>query len=539
MRLRWTLATIVWLVSGIAAAQGAQCEALLNDIVLNAQQECSDLEDGSLCLGADARVNDTPHPAGTLLDIMETQQIETAGFDPAAESWGIVRLSADFGAQPVTMVLYGEAKLTNLVENAAATTAELPIRNAAGYTVNLRGGPGTQYAVVGTLDGSTETMTTGRSADNQWFRIVTADGSAWIHTSLVSVDGDIEQLPVGSSIYTAPLQSILLETADTAAQPCAVSDAGLLLDASSAEPQQIEINGVQITFSDATVLVQAQPETGLNAYALRGEMRVTANSRSVDITAGGAATVQLDAEGIAAAAPAVQNRYRFAAVAGAPLALLNADEAICVAGIIAPDESPAIYSGPGDEYAVISEMQSDSHYAIVGYAPDDDAQNWWKLDGGINQAWVPQEQVRTAGLCANIAQAEPPAQIAASVNASAATGSFLPAEQSVWQAYSGQDVMTGDCANTPPMAVCNHLVALIPNGDGTLSWRGQEPTPYLMTPTGDNTFFHQGRNYQNTANITLQMTMTSDTTWELTWTTIFDDKPDCTHTFYYTATRQW
>lgn len=538
MRLRWILGILLLFIVGLASAQEAQCEAFLNEWVLASAEQCSDMEVNTVCNGAEAIVNDALLDAGEVLSISEVQTLATSGLDLENNRWGMAHLKVDMGSQPVDMVLYGDAQLTNLVEGAVAVV-ELPIRNAAGYTVNLRGGPGTQHAVVGTLDSDVETVTNGRSADNQWFRITTLDGVAWIHTSLVSVNGDIEQLPIASSIYTAPLQSMLLQTTDVTDNPCAISDAGLLLDTSGDESQQIEINGVEIAFNDATVLVQSNAEMGLITYAVRGEMTVTANSRSVDITTGGSASVALDAEGIAAAAPEAHNRYRFSAIAGAPLGLIQADDAVCVAGITIQDESPVIYSGPGDEYAVISEMQSDSHYAIVGYAPDGDAQNWWKLDGGINQSWVPQDQVRTAGLCANIAEAEPPTQIAASVNSSAATGSFLPAEQSVWQAYSGQDVMTGNCANTPPMAVCNHLVALIPNGDGTLTWRGQEPTPYLMTANDDNSFFHQGRNYQNTANITMQMTMTSETTWEMTWTTVFDDNPECTHTFYYTATRQW
>jgi hypothetical protein len=131
-------------------------------------------------------------------------------------------------------------------------------------------------------------------------------------------------------------------------------------------------------------------------------------------------------------------------------------------------------------------------------------------------------------------QTTPAPMSVAPANASFAHA-YLPAGQSVWQAYTGPDTLSGAC-ETPPIAACDHLSAVIVNPDGTISWRGQEPQPYTMTPIGIDQFFFQGRNGLNDANITLNFTFAQGA-WSGTMQYVFDRDPDCTHTFYYTAQR--
>ena len=66
--------------------------------------------------------------------------------------------------------------------------------------VNVRGGPGTTYDRVGTLPGGTKVQVTGKSPQNDWWR-VSADGiEGWMFSSLVIVEGDAQAVPcvVGS-----------------------------------------------------------------------------------------------------------------------------------------------------------------------------------------------------------------------------------------------------------------------------------------------------------------------------------------------------
>ena len=72
-----------------------------------------------------------------------------------------------------------------------------------------------------------------------------------------------------------------------------------------------------------------------------------------------------------------------------------------------------------------------------------------------------------------------------------------------------------------------------------MSWRGQEPLPYTLTQTAPNTYAYNGRSVLGNGNVSFLLTFTSETTWQLTLTTVFDNDPQCNHTFYYNATRSW
>jgi hypothetical protein len=111
-------------------------------------------------------------------------------------------------------------------------------------------------------------------------------------------------------------------------------------------------------------------------------------------------------------------------------------------------------------------------------------------------------------------------------------GDLLPDGRSIWNAHTGVDNLTGVCT-TPPIAQCDHLAAITPNADGTISWRGQEPEAYTLYPIGDNTY--SGSQFANNTQLTVTITITSPTTWIGSKTTVYGDDPGCTHTFSYTA----
>ena len=87
--------------------------------------------------------------------------------------------------------------------------------------------------------------------------------------------------------------------------------------------------------------------------------------------------------------------------------------------------------------------------------------------------------------------------------------------------------------------MCAHLAAIVPNADGSISWRGQEPQPYTMQSVGNGTYSYNGRNALGNGNLQMTLTFTSATEWTMTATTVYDNDPGCQHTFYYTATRSW
>src|SRR5690606_78806 len=64
-------------------------------------------------------------------------------------------------------------------------------------TVNVRNGPGTEYAIIGQLNSGTQVQITGRSdTESNWLRIEFESREGWVAYFTVSVLGNAEQLPV-------------------------------------------------------------------------------------------------------------------------------------------------------------------------------------------------------------------------------------------------------------------------------------------------------------------------------------------------------
>jgi uncharacterized protein YraI len=67
--------------------------------------------------------------------------------------------------------------------------------------MNVRGGPGTNYPVVGSATQGDNSKMTGRNDDGSWIQVEypSADGKGWVYTSLVDVSGDASSLPVAQA----------------------------------------------------------------------------------------------------------------------------------------------------------------------------------------------------------------------------------------------------------------------------------------------------------------------------------------------------
>jgi len=530
---------------GVLQAQNTDSCGLLADTILeSAQEACGDVGTNEVC-HAKSPVNlmlpdgvSADFESGERMDLSAVSSLSTRDAE-ADENLGIAIANAQMNLSDdaVQMVLFGDVTMTNLVEVLDAPLTTLTAKNVAGYPVNLRDGAGTNFNVVGTMDEDAELTIDGRNEGADWFRVQTDDGIAWVYLSLVSIDGDARELTVLDSPYTAPMQNFIL-SAPIDETSCNVATSGLLMQYTGDSTAQIGVNGVDIKFSDATLLLQATPSETLNIQVINGDVVVTSQNTERTATIGELVTVGIDENLIATAPPSIDGDYDFANIAGAPIPLLNDNTLMCVAGIGYGDEAVSVYGGPSDEYGLIQSIENTGHYGVLGYAENED-ELWWKVETGRSQSWVPQASVRTAGICSAVEVADIPALVTNTQSTGDSNVSFVPPLQSVWQAESGVDVLTGDCSNSAPLAVCSHLAAVIPVGDGSIQWRGQEPVPYTLQSTGLNSFYSEGRNFQNNGNISLNLTFVSATQWNLTYSTIYDNAPDCTHTFYYTGTPRW
>lgn len=536
--------------AGVAQESAALCSALIEVVEGAVAGSCGGLGVDQACYGY-AEVLAEPVEGGStvfaapgdMIALVDLNRLATGAADPEQDSWGVavLRAQADLpaGAPPLEMILFGEAEMTNLVEPGAEAAPTVTVQNAAGYPVNLRAGAGTNYPVVGTLDDDAQAVADGRNAAGDWFRIQTEGGLAWIFGDLISVaEGDPAALHTLEPddilpAFSAPMQAFSLATASDG-QACGAASSGLLLRLAGEDPAHLQINGVNLAFSAATLLVQAPSEAGMDIMVLDGAVSVAANGVGVTANTGAWVEVEYANE----SGPLLHQAYPFAAVEGAPLGLVP-DSVACQTGVAAADEEVTLYTGPGDAYRVLAPMDPELHYTVTGQAADDAGAVWWRLDlAGYGQAWVQRDAVRTLGVCDQIAEVEAPPLVSEPSGGQAAGSGLVPAGQSVWQANPGLDNMSGTCSG-PALAYCAHLVAITPNGDGTISWRGQEMTPYTLSPAGENTYTYSGRNALGNGNVQMALTFTSETTWSMTLTTTLDSDPACQHTFYYTAARSW
>ncbi len=75
----------------------------------------------------------------------------------------------------------------------------------ANDTVNVRGGPGTNYATVGSLVGGEHAPILGRDSNNAWWQIELGDSTeGWVYAQIVNTEGDVSNIAVAANIPTPP-----------------------------------------------------------------------------------------------------------------------------------------------------------------------------------------------------------------------------------------------------------------------------------------------------------------------------------------------
>ncbi len=91
-------------------------------------------------------------------------------------------------------------EVTATTAPAASPTASV-VTATAKERINVRGGPGTSYAVLAKVDQGKSLTVIGRNADNSWLQVQLADGSTkgWASAEYLEVKGDVNSLPTASA----------------------------------------------------------------------------------------------------------------------------------------------------------------------------------------------------------------------------------------------------------------------------------------------------------------------------------------------------
>jgi Bacterial SH3 domain len=516
-------------IAGAAAAQQQDqtTACFAPNVVGAANFACANVGAGQVCLGAGQAIAQS----GDLASAGDTADLSTVGsLTGSAGALAIFKTQADLPdrAAPIQLVLFGEATITDAFTPLPEPYPTVTVKNASVNILNLRGAPSVNGSVVGTLMPGIELTADGRSSDSQWLHVQRENGAAWVYASLVTVNegDDASQLYLLDSPIMQPMQSLTLTSAGA---DCA---GGLLVEASGKDTAHLEVNGALLTFSSATLLLQAPDGQPLTVDVIKGSADVLANGTKVTAKVGAEVSIAADA------APELQDRYAFASLTSAPLTMLPQDSLVCVAGVNG-GAAASLYRTPGTGNQAAGTVDPNAHVTVTGQTTASDGTLWYLVD---NSRWVPQNDVIIIGVCNNVAQVsasvaqQPITNSSQNVPPASFEHNLLPQGQSIWQAHTGADHLSGTCS-APPIAQCDHLAAITTNADGTISWRGQEPQPYRMHATGPNSFAFSGRNGLNNANLSLTVTFTSETIWTGVMQLVYDNDGGCAHTFYYTAER--
>jgi hypothetical protein len=547
-------------VTRTAAQGGDQCAALAAQAIAETDIYCGELLPGEVCYGhgeISARPLGTnelaARTAGDRAPLDALDALTTAAAAPGGGGWGVAMLGLP-AAEGATIagVLFGDAQIARPVV-AGAERPILPVFNRGSVEINLRGGAGIAYAVVGQLAAGEEALADGRNEQGDWLRVQFAGGIAWAFTPLMGWEGDQSALNALAVLLPddvtpvrlagAPFEAFTLASGDA---PCAAAPSGLLLQFAGEGQAEITVNQVTLAFAEATLLVTAAPGDSLTVRALAGEGTVTARGIPIEVGVGGGARVTLGgADGLTPlAAPAAMRAYPFADVAYAPLDLL-AGPVACLVGAPAPDAQVALRVGPGAQRGVLSSLSAAATYTAIGWAHDPDGAPWWQLDTGAQPSWAAQAEVGAVGACQAVVQVEPPPLVFAPppvpAEGEAAPGGeadLSPTANSVWQMRPGSDNMTGECSGAPAINFCDHLAAIAPAAGG-LSWKGMEASPYFLSRIQPNVYAYAGPNVLGTGRVSMTLSFSSETTVSMTMSLVLNSEPNCQHVYYYTGTRNW
>jgi len=322
---------------GVSAQNNAvTCPTVVQESFTATELLCESVPDGQACIG-NGVVTSTPLDGATVqfanpgefATLADLQRIQTETFVGSNDqlTWTSVSgklLASTPNGEPgiVDMLIFGDTVVSNALEqadNAPASVGVLPATVAAGGGVIVRQEPQVNSNNIWQLLNGESVQAIGRSADNQWVRILIPSpngGAGWAFGQFITIDGGRELLPFHtnsspipevSAIQTTaslkPMQSFRLESLLTDASCAEVPDSGVILQ--SASPDQrllVEVNGVEIRVA-GTVYITAQVADRMTIYNLEGEARVDVGDNRGNMTAGTMTEIPMDANLAPSGAP--------------------------------------------------------------------------------------------------------------------------------------------------------------------------------------------------------------------------------------------
>ncbi len=100
-------------------------------------------------------------------------------------------------SRPTERPLTTSSTTQNSIDSTSDPQAVINVTSA-----NIRSGPGTGFAVVGTAELGTSYPVVGRLADNSWFEITVLGQARWISASVVDISGTVAEVEIVETLST-------------------------------------------------------------------------------------------------------------------------------------------------------------------------------------------------------------------------------------------------------------------------------------------------------------------------------------------------
>jgi SH3 domain-containing protein len=300
------------LLTATSALAQHDCATIVQAALAATDQVCNSTGRNQVCYG-NVVLQAVPQPGvsdfhfsqpGDLAQVFDVQTLTLSSRLSQNGAWGVALMNLQANlpntlpGQNVTMLLFGQVE----IENAVASNVQPPtVEVSAASGVNIRSGPATTYAVVGSLAPGNTLTADGRLEDGSWLRVQLPDNQiGWVSAQLVTTNGDSSQLEVtGASEATPepplqPMQAFYFTTG-IGDRPCAEApDSGILIQTpQGAGKVTLTVNEVNISLG-STAYLQAQPGGQMSVSVVEGQAEVSAFTVARTVPAGARVGVPLD-----------------------------------------------------------------------------------------------------------------------------------------------------------------------------------------------------------------------------------------------------
>ncbi len=328
----------VLLCFSTAVAQDATCGPLVQQALSAVENGCGSTGRNQACYGyvaldatpRDGVQNFTFAKAGDLANVADVETLRLSALDEAKKTWGIalMKLQANLPdtlpGQNVTFLMFGNVQVQNAVP---ASTELKTVEITSKSRINVRGGPSTNYGVIGSLGAGDIATANGRNDQSTWLRIQLPGSSAlgWVSASLVSTS-DVS----GLSVFTAddnapaftPMQAFYFSTGiGKSACNGAPQDGILIQTPEGAGKIALRANDVDISLG-STGYLQGAPGTTMKVSVVEGEGKISSDGKTVTVPAGSEVEVPVDNDLKASGPPGDVKPYNSDDVANLPIDVL-------------------------------------------------------------------------------------------------------------------------------------------------------------------------------------------------------------------------